>query len=116
MNIKNSMPLIPGQKTDNVINELGKIPVTLSLKQNNLKYHLMRDLLQKKNLEEIMLIQEKLQQEQENHGKQSKKNIRFPKAKKEISQMTNPHGVSKMSSSESSSEMSDDVEVFVDTS
>jgi hypothetical protein len=34
----------------------------LSMKTNNLKYHLMRDLLQKKSLEEIMLLKERLVQ------------------------------------------------------
>ena len=119
MNQKISMSMINPQGTKGqdellALGEYGKLPVALSLKQNNLKYHLMRDLLQKKNLEEILLIQERLQQEQEQNNKNKKRNIHFPKAQQEASKLTNKRA-SKMSSSESSSEMSDDVEVFVDT-
>ena len=41
----------------------------LSMKTNNLKYHLMRDLLQKKSLEEIMQLKQRLLQTAEPKSK-----------------------------------------------
>ncbi len=57
-----------------------------SLKTSNLKYHLMRDLLQKKSLEEIILLKQKLQQNNQLQGSRpgsvtktkKKDNIKFP--------------------------------------
>lgn len=43
----------------------------LSMKANNLKYHLMRDLLQKKTLEEIMQLKQRLLQTAEPKSKSS---------------------------------------------
>ena len=43
----------------------------LSMKTNNLKYHLMRDLLQKKTLEEIMQLKQRLLQTAEPKSKSS---------------------------------------------
>ena len=65
-----------------------------SLKTNNLKYHLMRDLLQKKTLEEIIQLKQRLihtakiaDQEKRKSGK--KGGIKFPGAKFTATTSTN---------------------------
>ena len=77
-----------------------------SLKTSNLKYHLMRDLLQKKSLEDIILLKQKLKQNTLQRGESSRpgsvtkkrknEDIKFPGPKftgTNISTSQQPHQV-----------------------
>ncbi|CDW89501.1 UNKNOWN [Stylonychia lemnae] len=88
----------------------------LSLKQNNLKYHLMRQLLQKKNLDEITQLQLKMaEQYQITQEESPSKPIQLPGMKRDVSPISKGRHKS-ISSSSSSSSQSEDVEPFVDQS
>eukprot|EP00347_Sterkiella_histriomuscorum_P017593 403348744 len=95
----------------------------LSLKQNNLKYHLMRQLLQKKPLEEIMILQQKMLTQQQSINDANSKHIKFPGmmhspgvgASSPQTRKNYPN-IGSQSSSSSESSISEDVEPFVDES